>query len=175
MTYRALLYDLALGQRGYVTSHDASSIGVPVRELNRLAARGGLQRLGYGVYRFEPYPPDARDEFLEAVLLVGPDAFLSHDAVLALHDLADVNPRSYKVASRRLVRRTLPGWIEVLHRPDLPDEFVTVAHDVPTTTLTQALHDCVGIVPADRLDQARTEATREGLLPARPAASSATP
>lgn len=92
-TYRQQLYDVAVGKYGYVTTADAHRLDIPVVELGKFAHRGKLDRISYGVYRFPKFPRTERDEYMEAVLWVGEDAVLSHDAVLALHDLAFVNPR----------------------------------------------------------------------------------
>ena len=99
-TYRRRLHDQALEQYGYVTTRDAAEVAVPAVELRKLAQRGGLERVAYGLYRFEDIPRTGRDEFMEAVLRVGPEAYLSHDAVLALHDLGLANPRASASASR---------------------------------------------------------------------------
>ncbi|MCU1400122.1 MAG: hypothetical protein JWN62_3231 [Acidimicrobiales bacterium] len=45
---------------------------------------------------------------MEAVLRVGADAYLTHDAVLAFHELAQVNPRLIRVGTPRRVRARMP-------------------------------------------------------------------
>jgi hypothetical protein len=57
-------------------------------------------------------------EYAEAVALGGPGAVLADDAVLALHDLAQVNPRRIRVAVPHPLPAgvELPATVEVLHR-----------------------------------------------------------
>lgn len=40
------------------------------------------------------------------------------ESVLAMHDLALVNPPAIEVATNRRVRRTLPPWIKLVRRKD---------------------------------------------------------
>ena len=115
-TNRRVLFDRALDQYGYVTTRDADELGVPPVELRKIAQRGGVEHVAYGLYRFDDVPRTGRDQFMEAVLRVGPDAYLSHDAVLALHELALVNPRRIRVGTPKRARPQLPAYIEVIQR-----------------------------------------------------------
>ena len=72
-TYRRRLRDRALDQYGYVTTRDAEELEVPVVEVRKVAHRGGVEHVAYGLYRFDDIPRTARDQFMEAVLRVGPD------------------------------------------------------------------------------------------------------
>lgn len=162
-TYRRRLYDRALDRYGYVTTQDAESIGVPPVELRKIAARGGLEHVAYGVYRFDDVPRTGRDQYMEAVLRVGPDAYLTQDAVLALHDLGLVNPRRIRVGTPRRARGQLPDHIEVIQeRLDRAD--LTAYEGIPSATIGRALLDCRGIVMDERLVDAAREAARQGLL-----------
>lgn len=163
-THRRALHDLALDQYGYVTPTDAATVGVPAIELRKIAQRGGLDHVGYGLYRFADIPITEFDAFMEAVLRSGPDAHLTRDAVLALHGLALVNPRRIRVGSPHRVRRTLPDSIEVIREQVEPDD-LTSYEGIPSTTVRRALLDCSDIVMIDRLVDATDEAGRRGLVP----------
>lgn len=160
MTYRDVVRDIAYDRHGLVTTAEAVAAGVPSVELPKLAARGALENLSRGLYRFLDAPVGRHDGLAEAVKRVGPGAYLSHDAVLALHDLALVNPRRTRVATAERVRAKLPGWIELIYRT-LPAEAITTYDGIPSATVTQALEDCIGIVPRGRLlDAAKTARAR---------------
>lgn len=163
MTYRHLLWESALDNYGYVTTRDARDLGVPPGELSKLAARTGLSSISYGVYRFDDAPRSPQDEYCEAVLRVGEGAHLTRDAVLALHDLALVNPRRVRVGLPRRTEAQLPEWIEVV-REDIPAEDLTSYDRIPSTTVARALIDCRGIVMRDRLLEALAVATQRGLV-----------
>jgi predicted transcriptional regulator of viral defense system len=162
-TYRRRLREVALDQYGYVTTRDAEGIGVPAVELRKLAQRGGLDHITYGLYRFDDIPHTARDQHMEAVLRVGPGAYLTHDAVLALHDLGLVNPRRIRVGTPRRARPHLPDDVEVVQRR-LDKEDLTTFEGIPTTTVRRALLDCRDLVMRERLLDAAREAARRGLL-----------
>ncbi len=162
-TYRRQLHERALEQYGYITTRDAEEIGVPALAVRQLAARGGLTRRGHGVYRFDDVPATDRDEFMEAVLEVGAGAYLVADAVLALHHLADVNPRRIRVGTPRRARVAVPRTVEIVPRRDRPED-LTIYEGIPTTTVARALLDARGIVMTERLADAAREARERGLL-----------
>lgn len=161
--YRRQLWEHALGNYGFVTTEDAGELGVPAVELRKLAARGGLAQIAYGIYRFDDVPADPNAQMFEAVLRVGPGAHLTGDAVLALHDLALVNPRRIRVGLPRRTRAKLPTWIEVV-RQDLSPDDLTVYEGIPSATVARALIDARGAVMGERLRLALEEATRRGLI-----------
>ncbi len=154
-----------MGQYGYVTTADAHALGIPVMELGKLAARGRIRHVSYGLYRFDDLPPTRYDPFFEAVARVGGDAHLTGDAVLALHDLALVNPRHVRVGTPRRVRAKLPEWIEVVNERVDPDDLVRYEL-IPSTTVAHAIRACRGTVMSDRLLDAVDDARREGLVTA---------
>jgi predicted transcriptional regulator of viral defense system len=163
-THRRALHNLALDQYGYVTPTGAEALGVPAIELRKIAQRGGLDHVAYGLYRFADIPITDSDLYMEAVLRCGPDAHLTHDAVLAIHGLALVNPRRVRVGSPHRVRRALPDSIELIRQQVEPDD-LTSYEGILSTTVRRALVDCRGIVMIDRLVEATEEAGRRGLVP----------
>ena len=163
-THRRALYDLALEQYGYVTPTGAESVGVPAIELRKIAHRGGLDHVAYGLYRFADIPITGHDPYMESVLRCGPDAHLTHDAVLAFHGLAVVNPRRIRVGSPHRVRRALPDSVELIRQQVEPDD-LTSYEGIPSTTVSRALLECREIVMIDRLVEAAEEAGRRGLVP----------
>jgi predicted transcriptional regulator of viral defense system len=162
-TYRQQLHERALEQYGFVTTRDAEAIGVPDWAVRQIAARGGLTRYGHGLYRFDDVPATDRDQFMEAVLEVGEGAHLVGDAVLALHRLADVNPRRIRVGTPRRTRTAVPQTVEIVPRQDMQED-LTIYEGIPTTTVARALIDAQGTVMTERLVDAATEARERGLL-----------
>ncbi len=164
-TYRRRAWELAIGQYGYVRSADAHQLGIPVVELGKLAARGQIRHVAYGLYRFDDLPPTRYDQFFEAVARVGSDAHLTGDAVLALHNLALVNPRRIRVGTARRVRTQLPEWIQVVNETvDTSD--LTTYELIPSTTVAHAMAACSDTVMSERLLTAVDDARRQGLLTA---------
>jgi predicted transcriptional regulator of viral defense system len=105
---------------------------------------------------------------MEAVMRVGADAYLTHDAVLAFHELAQVNPRLIRIGTPRRVRARLPDFIEVARQQIDPAD-LTVYEGVPSATVARALIDCRDIIIRDRLLDAVATAKKTGLLRTREA------
>lgn len=161
--YRALLHEIAVGEYGLVSTKDADAEGIPAVELRKLASRGALERVGHGLYRDPSVPITSLDQYALAVRLVGDDAYLMADAVLARHDLALVNPTRITVGTPHRVWKRLPGIIRAVQR-NLPPEALTVDDGIPQTTLFQAIVDCMDDVMSDRLREAISAAGRRQLL-----------
>ncbi|MDJ1370789.1 type IV toxin-antitoxin system AbiEi family antitoxin domain-containing protein [Gulosibacter molinativorax] len=162
LKYRDIVREIALDQYGYVTTRDAVAAGVPAVELPKLAARGGLQNVVYGLYRVPDIPPTRFDQFAEALLRVGPEAYLHGESVLALLELADVNPRQIQVATPRRARSKLPAFVDLTW---VKNEVRTLMYEgIESQPLVDALLECGGRIENDRLLVAAKQARSAGLL-----------
>lgn len=158
MSYRRDLWEIAAEQHGVVTVPDAEDVGVPAVEVRKLAHRGALRVYGRGVYIHRDVPTTELTEPTAAAALAGDGAFLQRETVLDLRGLGQFNPHRIRVATRRRVRRTLPEWVDLETRRDIPDEDLTQYEGIPMTTVLRALDDVHGTMPPDRwasLDSAR--------------------
>jgi predicted transcriptional regulator of viral defense system len=162
-TYRRRLLARAFEQFGYVTTADARDLGIPPVELRKLTARGGIRRVSQGVYRFEEIPLTDRDRYMEAVLCAGAGAHLSGESVLALHDLANVNPRKIRVATARRVRAAMPKTIDLVHSTATAAD-LTKYDGIPSAKVAFAIRECRGRVMSDRLLDALETGLRLGLV-----------
>lgn len=161
------LFEVALDQHGFITGGDAERAGVNRKYLNDLKRRGVLEHTAYGLYRFPQVPVTHYTPFMEAVLWVGADAVLSHDAVLSLHGLAHANPSVIRVSTPRRVRKSdPPAAIKVIRRT-IPDEDLTRYEGIPSTTVARALLDSRDLITRSRLLEAAHQARAEGLIPRR--------
>jgi hypothetical protein len=138
-------------------------------ELRKLAQRGGLRHVARGIYRFDEVPVTGHDQFMEAVLTVGPGAHLTRDTILSLHNLGLVNPSKIRVGTDRRVRGQRPAFVDVARVP-AGTEDVTTCEGIPSTTIERALLDCRGIVMGQRLVAAARTASpqcrrRRGVSP----------
>lgn len=160
--YRDVVRKIALDNYGYVTTGEAAGAGVPAVELPKLAARGGLVNVAYGLYRVPDVPPTRFDQFAEALLRVGGGAYLHGESVLALFGLADVNPRRIKVAVTRRVRTKLPPFIELTRVPG--GRRTTFYEGLASQPVAEAIFECRGRIESERLLDATRRARQEGLL-----------
>ncbi|MGL5810674.1 MAG: hypothetical protein ACRCYQ_12080 [Nocardioides sp.] len=160
--YREIVREIALDQYGYVTTKGAAEAGVPAVELPKLAARGGLENVAYGLYRVPDIPPTAYDQFAEALLRAGEGAYLHGESVLALFGLADGSPRQIKVAVRRRARPKLPAFVELTQ---VKDEVRTTFYEgLEAQPVADAVLECRGRIETERLLDAAKQARKEGLL-----------
>lgn len=160
--YRAIVREIALDHYGYVTTREAAEAGVPAIELPKLAARGGLESVAYGLYRVPDIPPTAYDQFAEALLRAGEGAYLHGESVLALLGLADVNPRQIKVAVRRRARPRVPPFMELTR---VNGEVRTTSYEgLAAQSVADAILECRGHIETERLVAAAKQARSEGLL-----------
>lgn len=160
--YREMVREIALDHYGYVTTRDASEAGVPAIELPKLAARGGLENVAYGLYRVPDISPTAYDQLAEALLRVGEGAYLHGESVLALFGLADVNPRQIKVAVPRRARPKLPAFIELTLVKGAAR--TTFYEGLEAQPVADAILECRGRIETERLLRAAKQAREEGLL-----------
>lgn len=160
--YRDIVREIALDQYGFVTTKQAADAGVPAVELPKLAARGGLENVAYGIYRVPDAPASAFDQFAEALLRAGEGSYLHGDSVLALFGLADVNPRRIRVAVRKRTRPKLPPFIELTL---VKGDVVTTQYEgLESQRVADAILECRGRIERGRLLDAAEEARREGLM-----------
>lgn len=163
LTARQRAWEIATGQYGYVGVKEAAEAGIPNIELAKLAARGRLRHVAYGLYRMDEMPATPLDQYYEAVRRVGGDAHLTGESVLAIHGLAMVNPPRIYVGTARLVRARIPDWMAVV-REDVPADELEEFEGIPVTTVARAIRACMATVMRERLLDAVADAGRRGLL-----------
>jgi predicted transcriptional regulator of viral defense system len=161
--YRDIVREIAYGNHGFVTTRQAAEAGVPPVELPKLAEHSGLESVSYGLYRLTDRPPGDLDQYEEAVLRAGDDAYLWGESVLALHGgLADVNPSQVTVAVTKRTRSKFPQFMRVVR--GTRDEPTTRYEGIASQTVANALLACRGRIEPSRLRTAAEQARAEGLL-----------
>lgn len=162
MTNYEQVYQLASDNYGIVTIEAAQQLGVHRKEMLNWTRMGRLDKCGRGVYRITHYAPTEYDRYAEALALVGGDAIIYGDGVLAMHNLALVNPPAITVACSRRVRRKLPSWVKVVPKPE--GVHVDNFNGIATQTVEGAVRTCKGAVMSERLLDAVEEAERNGFV-----------
>lgn len=159
--------ELTTDQYGYVTTAQARDGGVSADTLRKMAERGTLERVSWGVYRIPTFPPSPYAEYMEASLWpAGVCGVISHQSALAIRELSDVSPSAVHITvpGDFRIRRDVPAHLAV-HHATLTDDEVTLFEGIPCTTVTRTIEDCHGahVGPA-LLRQAIEDAEREGFL-----------
>jgi predicted transcriptional regulator of viral defense system len=163
---RKRLWEVALDQSGYVTSEDARELGIPVVELGKLAYHGRLERVAYGIYRFDELPVTPVDSYQLAVLWAGGRAVLSHDTALDLYELCDINPSKIHLTVPPGYRpRRKGGQLYLVHHEHLASDAIGRVEGVPAVKPRIAIAQCIrGEVPSRLLNQAIDTARARGLI-----------
>ena len=170
MTGFDIIQDIAAENFGLVSTQEARCHGVSVKALNALVRRGRLEHRGYGVYRLVRQTPSEADRYAEAISLVGRDAILYGESVLALNNLALVEPGVVFVQPLRRCRKRLPPWIHLV-RPSRGKPVCAIYGGIPCQPVACAIRACIDRVMPDRLSTAVLEARRNGFLTTREASS----
>ncbi len=161
MGYRRDLWEIAAHNHGVVTISEAQEVGVPGVEVRKLASRGALTGYGKGVYVHNDIPQNRFTQPALAVALAGKEAFLQYESVLDLLELGQVNPPKIAVGIPRIIRRTLPGWMEAEYRKNMRDAELALHHNIPTTSVFQTLQEMKTRMPLERWYSLVNEAERK--------------
>lgn len=156
------IYEIAIENYGLVTYADALDAGITGGELNRFTSNGRLERIGHGVYKLVRYVPTPYDQYAAAVTLVGPDAYIYGESVLAMHNLALVNPRKTTVATPKRIRKTIPSWIQIV--PAKGNDIVENYEGIPCQRIDDAFRACRKTIMKSRLADGLGEAVSAGLI-----------
>lgn len=137
------IYELAEGRHGYFTSAEAKRLGISAKTLEKMVARGILERLSHGVYRLARYPVFRHGQYVEAVLWPrGATGVLSHESALLLQGLTDASPSKVHITVplTHRVRRAIPKYL-VVHRASLSPDEIEVLDGIPVTRPVRTIRD----------------------------------
>lgn len=161
------LYEVAVGQSGYVTTQQAADAGYSPQLLIKHIRAGRVLRIRRGIYRLVHFPASDHEELVVAWLWFEGAGVFSHQTALSLHGLSDALPGQLHLtlpAEWRRRRFRVPKGV-VLHHADIPAEERAWFGPVPITSPSRTLNDCARepIAP-DLLRQASQQAVRRGLV-----------
>ena len=160
MTYYDDIYEIAVDNYGLITSAEAKELGVSDQDMKMLAKRGRLIKRGHGVYKLTRYVPTPYDAYAEAVVLVGPKAYLYGESVIAMLELAPTNPSRVFVATPSRIRKQLPEHIVLIKA----DDAVTHYEGIPSQSAYDAIRACRKTMMPERLEDATREAECQGYI-----------
>lgn len=156
------IYEVASENYGLITAEEAKDLGVSDKEMSRLARDGRLSRVGHGVYRVKHHVPGPNDVYAESVALVGPEAYLYGESVIAMYGLAPTNPMTMYVATPKRVRKALPEWLHVVRRVGV--DTVVSNEGIPAQSIPAAIRSSASSMLTERLIAATREARARGFI-----------
>ena len=162
MSYYDDIYESAVDNYYLITTREAERIGVPRVELAKLAKRGKLVHVSHGLYRLARHVPHQNDPYAISVAIVGEEAYLYGESVIAMLGLAPTNPARIYVATPKRYRGKGSDGLVVVVRADAGD--VTAYEGVPSQDAGAAIVSCLGKMMPARLRDAAAAARAEGYL-----------
>jgi putative AbiEi antitoxin of type IV toxin-antitoxin system/uncharacterized protein DUF559 len=146
---------LAERQHGVVARAQLVDLGLGEDAIDGRLEKGRLHRLHRGVYSVGHRLVSQESQWMEAVLVGGGDAVLSHRSAAALWGLQRAARTRIEITTPRATRSR-----ESVHRhyAKLPADEVTVRRRIPVTTASRTLLDLAAVVPVEALGHALREA-----------------
>lgn len=175
MTYRSTskarrrLYAAASIQGGYVTAKQAAAAGYRKQHIDYHTQTGNFERVGRGLYRLPDLPASEHDDLIRWSLWSRgrderPQAVVSHETALRIHDLGDVLPERVHLTVPPGFRKPCPKGC-ILHRAHLSEPELEHHDGFRVTTPLRTLLDvAAGPVPCNQVEKALREAVRQGLI-----------
>jgi predicted transcriptional regulator of viral defense system/very-short-patch-repair endonuclease len=148
---------LAAAQHAVVSLDQLDELGLSASAARRRAARGRLHRIHPAVYSLVPRALlTRRGHWMAAVLACGPDAVLSHRNAAALHGIRDTARAKIDVTIPRRSSLRRPG-IDVHRAPNLLPPDITVADNIPCTSVARTQLDLAEVVSYRSMERAFDE------------------
>src|SRR3954452_5495200 len=119
------LFALASSQGGYFTAKQAKEAGYGYKHLDYHETAGNFERVEHGLYRLPTVPPSGLDELIRLSLWSRnqkdePQAVVSHDSALVLHELSELLPGKVHLTVPPRFRKVAPPGC-VLHKAALQE------------------------------------------------------
>lgn len=160
---------LAHEQGGYFTTKQAIQAGYGYKHLDYHETAGNFKRIAHGLYRLPTVPPDEHDDLIRLALWSRnqkdlPQAVVSHETALVLHDLTELLPDRIHLTIPPAFRKPPPRGC-VLHKAVLATEDVEERAGFRVTTPLRTLQDAAaGDVSQEQLEKAVKDALARGLV-----------
>jgi hypothetical protein len=161
------LETLAAAQHGLITRGQATGAGATRDAVRHRVRSRRWEQAGPGVYRVVGAPATPHQHLLTAVMIAGRDAYASHHAAAALHDIPGFAPGVVELSVPRGRRPRLHG-VRVHQSNRLPSDHCDVVDAIPTTVVARTLFDLAATVHPRRVERALDNclARRQVTLPA---------
>jgi predicted transcriptional regulator of viral defense system len=164
-----MLAEVAHNQGGYFTTKQAAIAGYGYKHLDYHETAGNVERVEHGLYRLPTVPPAEHDDLIRLSLWSRnqqdePQAVISHESALVLHDLTELLPDRIHITVPRTFRKSAPKGC-VLHKASLaPSDIEERAGFRVTTPLRTLLDAAAGGVSTEQLTKAVKDAIARGLV-----------
>ena len=156
-------------QGGYFTTKQAIQAGYGYKHLDYHETAGNFERVAHGLYRLPTIPLAEHDDLIRLSLWSRnqkdvPQAVVSHESALVLHDLTELLPDRTHLTVPPTFRKAAPHGV-ITHKAVLdPNEIEERAGFRVTTPLRTLIDAAAGGVSQEQLQKAVEEALSRGLV-----------
>lgn len=156
-------------QGGFFTAKQAKSSGYDYPHLEYHLSTGAFERVEHGLYRLADVPPAENEDLIRLSLWSRnradePQAVVSHESALVLHDLTELLPNEIHLTVPQGFRKEPPPGC-VLHRAVLSSADVAERVGFRATTALRTLLDVArGTISQEQLEKAVAEALERGVV-----------
>lgn len=163
------LIEVAHTQSGYFTAAQAEQAGYSYRQQHYHRERGNWLPVDRGVFRLRDYPDSPHEDLIRWSLWSRnrkgePQAVVSHETALSLHELGDVMPSKTHLTLPPGFRKKIPGGC-IIHKATLrPDEIESRPGFLLTTPLRTILDVAAGYLSAELMEGVIRDALEKGLV-----------
>ena len=163
------LFAKALEQGGYFTAKQAKEAGYDYPHLDYHLSTGNFERVEHGLYRLTSLPPGEHDDLVRLTLWSRdrqdePQAVVSHESALVLHDLSELLPAEIHLTVPPTFRKEPPTGC-VLHKARLARKDIEERTGFRVTVPLRTLLDVAASgVPEEQLQKAVADALARGLV-----------
>lgn len=161
------LFDIASQQAGYFTAKQAVQCGYSHRLQHYHKKQGTWLEVERGIFRLANYPDSVNEDLVRWSLWsfnrAGfPQAVLSHETALSLHEMSDVMPAHVHLTLPPTFRKK-PSGSCVIHKARLSDKVVEKRQGFYITTPLRTIIDvATGNLSMDELEKAIRDGIKKG-------------
>ena len=163
------LYQIAAAQGGYFTAAQARRAGYAYSQQHFHLARGNWVKIERGLFRLRDFPAGEREDLIRWSLWSRnqkgvPQAVVSHETALTLHELSDVMPDKIHLTVPRGFRKKVPAGC-VLHKANLASDEIEFRTGYRVTTPLRTLLDVADSpLSQEHVNRAVHDALERGLV-----------
>jgi predicted transcriptional regulator of viral defense system len=163
------LYQVAAAQGGYFTAAQARRAGYAYSQQHFHISRGNWLKIDRGLFRLRDFPPGEREDLIRWSLWSRnqksvPQAVVSHDTALTVHELSDAMPAQIHLTVPPGFRKNVPPGC-VLHKAVLTPEEIEPRTGYRATTPLRTLLDVANSpLSQEHLNRAVRDALERGLV-----------
>lgn len=164
-----ILYEIAAAQGGYFTAAQALQAGYAYSQQHFHRQRGNWLQIERAIFRLRDFPPAEHEDLIRWSLWSrdqkgAPQAVVSHDTALTLHELSDVMPaRVHLTVPPGFRKKHPPGC--VLHKASLATEEIETRTGYRVTRPLRTLLDVAASpLSQEHLERAVHDALERGMV-----------